>query len=152
MRIARRTPQGFTLIELVIVVAIIAVLAGSMVPLFFANKLEAQKARASADLNAIKTAALLLHADTGKYPLTAVDTIDSTGRNLITNNDSYVNWNGPYMDDWRRDPFSTDDSPVTYRLRTVGNRLFAQCFGSDHADDIGADDDQILLITNDITR
>jgi prepilin-type N-terminal cleavage/methylation domain-containing protein len=76
--------KGFTLIELIIVIALIAILAGAMVPMFRSNRLEAQQAKAMAELDAIKSAALMFHADTGTWPPGYAAPGYQDGRGFIT--------------------------------------------------------------------
>ena len=113
--------SGFTLIELLIVITIMAVLAGALVPMFRVNRLLAQTSKANADLDSIKTASIMYHHDTGQWPA-----IGSTGAGLI-NNDSAAGWNGPYLDDWRIDPWGTaynifdnGSSPTRRWVRSAG--------------------------------
>ena len=60
--------RGFTLIEVVVVVAIIALLAGILTPLIFKYIDEANETRALGDCRNISTALLLFHKDTGTWP------------------------------------------------------------------------------------
>ena len=60
--------KGFTLIEVVVVVAIIALLAGILTPLIFKYIDEANETRALGDCRNISTALLLFHKDTGTWP------------------------------------------------------------------------------------
>ena len=66
-----RNRKGFTLIEVIVVAAIIAVLAGILVPLIFKEIDEARISRASADLRSISTAMIIIKKDTGQWPVNA---------------------------------------------------------------------------------
>ncbi len=59
---------GFTLIELVIVVLIMAILAGVAVPRFAERRLAARDARRLADVEVIRDALEQFRLDTGEYP------------------------------------------------------------------------------------
>lgn len=89
--------RGFTLVELIVVVAIIAVLAAIVVPTTFRA---VEKARISAtigDYNGVRSAVLTFLADTGELPWSSVtfpiDLRDNTWRGI-------PDWNGPYLDRW----------------------------------------------------
>lgn len=60
--------KGFTLVELIIVMVILAALAGAVVPAFTANRAQAQTARMQSDMEAIKSAMYVFRADTGSFP------------------------------------------------------------------------------------
>ncbi|HPA48031.1 MAG TPA: prepilin-type N-terminal cleavage/methylation domain-containing protein [bacterium] len=60
--------QAFTLIELLIVVAIIGVLAAIAVPNFLNAQTRAKVARVNGDLTALSTALESYNVDSGKYP------------------------------------------------------------------------------------
>jgi general secretion pathway protein G len=60
--------SGFTLIEVIVVAAIIAILAGILVPMIFNQIDEAKKARALADCKSISTAITMFRKDTTKWP------------------------------------------------------------------------------------
>lgn len=69
---ARRRPfpsdeAGFTLLELMIVVAIIAIIAGILVPNFFHARAQAAVSACQANLRSIATAAELAYTDSLKY-------------------------------------------------------------------------------------
>ncbi|MSR61029.1 MAG: prepilin-type N-terminal cleavage/methylation domain-containing protein [Planctomycetes bacterium] len=80
--------QGFTLIELVVVMAIVAVLAGAAVPM--ATKFFTSKARAAtrAELEEIAAAVLPYFRDTSKLPSSVTD---------LTQNPGVNGWAGPYL-------------------------------------------------------
>ena len=61
--------KGFTLIELAVVLAIIAVLAGVLTPLVTGYLDQARVSRAQADLRTIADAVKLYQRDTGRYPI-----------------------------------------------------------------------------------
>ncbi len=60
--------RGFTLIELTIVVAIIAILAGILVPNFVNARAQAQTSACESNVRAIATALELYYADNQHYP------------------------------------------------------------------------------------
>jgi prepilin-type N-terminal cleavage/methylation domain-containing protein len=65
---ARRNPGGMTMIELLIVVAIIAILAASAVPNYLEAQTRAKASRAQADQRSLATAIESYATDYGKYP------------------------------------------------------------------------------------
>ncbi len=69
----QRFMKAFTLIELLIVVAIIGILAAIAVPNFLNAQVRAKVARAEADLRAIRTAFEMYKIDYNKYPPTNND-------------------------------------------------------------------------------
>lgn len=60
--------RGFTLIELMIVVAIIAILAGILIPNFVNARSQAQTAACESNMRSIATALELYYADNQVYP------------------------------------------------------------------------------------
>ena len=113
---------GFTLIELLIVIAIIVALAGAMIPMFSTTRLTAQQARVQAELDALKSAATMMHYDTGTWP-----TAGTYGSGLLTSQGG-ANWTGPYLDSWQNDPWGfpyriidTGAAPIVVTAASWGN-------------------------------
>lgn len=70
MRRCTRAVQGFTLIELMVVIAIIAILASIVAPRMGARTENAKRAAARAAILHFKTALTMFRMDTGEYPTT----------------------------------------------------------------------------------
>ena len=88
--------HGFTMIEIMLVVIIIAVLAAMVVPNLSGRSEQARLSAAKADIEANLSAALdLYEMDTGKYPTTDQGLIALLEK--PTANPVAVNWNGPYL-------------------------------------------------------
>jgi general secretion pathway protein G len=62
--------QGFTLIELMVVIVILGILAGMIVPRIMDRPEEARRTKAEIDIGAIAQALKLYKLDNGKYPTT----------------------------------------------------------------------------------
>ena len=128
--------KGFTLIELMIVVIIIAALAAMVVPRLAGRSEQAKIAVAQADVNSnIAMALKLYELDNGNFPsgsqgLNALLTQGAAG--------SSSNWNGPYLEKAPVDPWGNIyqyQCPGTHN--TMGYDLFSM--GKDSM--AGTDDD-----------
>lgn len=99
--VARR--GGFTLIELMVVVIIIAALAGMVVPRIIPASDDAKSNIARGDIANISLALRMYRLHTGRYPST------EEGLNaLMSRPGAADNWRGPYLerrplDPWRRE-------------------------------------------------
>ena len=92
-RPASVTPaSGFTLLELLVVVAIIGLLVGYVAPRYFSQvgKSEVQVARAQID--ALEKALDQYRLDTGRYPSTEIGLSA-----LVQRPQNEPKWNGPYL-------------------------------------------------------
>ena len=87
---AMRKQEGFTLIELMIVVAIIGILAAIAIPNFIQYQMRSRTSEAKTNLSAIKTAELAFQAETRCF-LTSTELVPTAG---IPNNGAMVAWNG----------------------------------------------------------
>jgi len=73
-----KTPSGFTLIELMIVVAIIGILATIAIPSYRQSILKAREAVLKQDLFTMRDLLDQYRADKGKYPATLKDLVTAT--------------------------------------------------------------------------
>ena len=98
-----RKKSGFTLIELMVVVIIIAALAGMVLPRVLPMSDEAKRNIARGDIANISLALKMYYLHNDRYPS------QTEGLNaLMQKTSSARNWNGPYLekrpiDPWRRE-------------------------------------------------
>lgn len=96
---------GFTLIEVLVVVAILGILAAIVVPRIMDRPDEAKRVAARADIGAITQALKLYRLDNGFYPSTDQGLgalVQRPATNPVPNN-----WK-PYLDKLPRDPWGGD--------------------------------------------
>ena len=65
-----KNKKGFTLVELVVVIAILGILAGIAIPRFMDATASARGAKIVADMRTIESAVSMNYAKTGKYTIT----------------------------------------------------------------------------------
>ena len=75
----KKDQKGFTLIELMIVIAIIGILAAIAIPQFAAYRVRANNTKASTTVGVMKTAEAALNQDTGVYGMTGNANLDAAG-------------------------------------------------------------------------
>ncbi len=107
--------SGFTLVEILLVVAILGVLAGVAVVNLTGRMDAANKRACRASIDAISTAVSTYEIDNGIFPQTL--------QNLMTKaNES--NWNGPYLKQTPADPwgaaFSYSVQGGVYKISSAG--------------------------------
>ena len=88
--------QGFTLIEIMLVVIIIGILAAMVIPNLAGRGEQARKAAAKADIESnLSTALDLYELDNGKYPTTEQGLISLIQKPSTP--PEPIKWNGPYL-------------------------------------------------------
>jgi general secretion pathway protein G len=135
MRSRRYNQDGFTLIEIMVVILILGLLATIVVQSLRGAADKAKKTKAQADLAEIKTALDRYYLDNGYYPST------DQGLNALvsppTNGRMPANYeSGGYIERLPRDPWGTG-----YFYQSDGNAYVLKSFGPDgveSSDDIDA--------------
>lgn len=119
--------QGFTLIEIMLVVIIIGALSAMIIPRFSGRSDQAKASVAKSDIEAhLATALKLYELDNGSFPSTSQGL--AALRVKTTANPVPKNWNGPYIEKDALDPWGRpyvyaspgDHRPADYDLYSKG--------------------------------
>jgi len=109
--------SGYTLIELLVNLAIIGILTGISISTYITYKEKAKIARAKVDLKKIHLAIEALAIDTEKWPgpnTIGVTTnqeiwdLTTTEAGLLSATNAFTNWKGPYIESIPKDPWGSD--------------------------------------------
>jgi general secretion pathway protein G len=120
----RFVQSGFTLLELMVVVAIIGLLAGYVAPRYFSQLSKSERQTALAQIQAFEKALDQYRLDTGHYPRT-----DQGLKALVVRPESEPKWNGPYLQkDPPPDPWGT---PYDYRNPGAKREVDIVSYGND---------------------
>jgi general secretion pathway protein G len=116
--------RGFTLLELLVVVAIIGLLAGYVAPRYFGQVGKSEVNAAKAQMDALEKALDQYRLDTGHYPGTDL------GLNaLVQRPASEPKWNGPYLR--RSVPPDPWGKPYLYRMPGERGEFDLLSYGKD---------------------
>lgn len=151
--------RGFTLIELMIVIAIVAILAAIAIPNFVKYREKAKIADATAELKTIQFIMMDLALDTGLWPGGSdagvhkaqgsgdeYEDLSIPAMGLAATDGSYSNWRGPYYDGpfqdaWGNNYFFDEDYDLNgTTVAAIGS------YGPNGAGLNQYDDDDIVLI------
>src|SRR5688572_2906303 len=110
----RRRQAGFSLIELLLVLVILAVLAAVIVPKFTNRTEQARITAAKTDISMLESALDTYEIDNGGYPST-----EEGLQALVTQTGSATAWNGPYIK--RGMPEDPWGNPYVYRNPGTNN-------------------------------
>ncbi len=89
---------GFTLMEIVIALAILALLAGTITPLVYREIQQAREEATLSELNAIRNGLRDFFADTGRFPS------EIEGLSALVTDPGVTGWEGPYVGGNQGDP------------------------------------------------
>jgi len=102
-RLARPTARGFTLIELITVMVILAILAAVIVPKFTGRTEQAKETAAKAEIKSLKTAVDMFEADNQRFPPDLQSLVVRPG-----SADEFPHWRRTLNDDMKPDPWGHD--------------------------------------------
>ena len=116
-RVATRT-AGFTLVEMLVVLAIIGLLVGLVAPRVFGQLAEAKVRTAHIQIENFKNALDLFYLDAGRYPTTQEGL-----QALNTRPSNVASWGGPYVKGTNvpKDPWN---HPFNYKAPGGGGRPY----------------------------
>ena len=125
--------DGFTLIEILVVMAIIAMLAVMVAPNLFNQQAGAMRDVARTEISTLEAALDIYRLDVGEYP----DSLDG----LMEDDTDRASWNGPYL----RRAVPTDPWDNEYVYEASGREFTLISYGADGMSGGEEDDADIRL-------
>lgn len=116
---AHRTERGFTIIELLIVMAILGMLAVMVAPNLFNQADSARRDAALSQISSLGSALDAYRLDVGQYP----DSLEG----LVRNTSGRTTWNGPYI----RGNIPNDPWGNAYVYQSTGRTYTLLSYGAD---------------------
>jgi general secretion pathway protein G len=119
-RMVNRRSKGFTLIEMLIVIVVIAILALIVIPRLLGAGRKAKEATLRGDLHQLRNAIQQFEADCGDYPADTADlmTTPAAGNGGTGIALDVVGWQGPYLRTpdnlLPKDPFTDSSTSWAY--------------------------------------
>ncbi len=152
--IRRQQVKGFTLVELMVVIAIVGILSAVAIPQFSAYRDKAKVAEAISDLKNLQRTIELLAIETNRWPgpnavgVSAnqeVWDLNAGNAGLVATNGAFPNWKGPYTslvptDPWGSNYFFDPD----YRINGV-DYVVVGSFGPNKIGQNLYDSDDVVL-------
>lgn len=133
---SNRRSSGFTLVELLLVLTILAILAGIVLPSMVGRGQQAKITAAKSDISSFSTALGIYEVDNGGFP---------KGRNglqsLVQRPNNAQNWHGPYLQDKSTVPLDPWGNPYVYECPGKHNPASFDLMSMGPDGRIGGDDD-----------
>lgn len=129
--------QGFTLLELLVVVVIIGLLAAYVGPRYFSQLGKSETTVALAQMDALEKALDTFRLDVGRYPTT-----DEGLGALMQSPASLVRWNGPYLK--KAVPADPWGHPFSYRSPGTNREFEILSYGRDGQPGGSGDDADLI--------
>jgi general secretion pathway protein G len=122
-RTARQAQRGFTLVEMLLVLVILATLAAIVYPKVAGRSEQARVTAAQTQIGNFKTALNAFEVDNGYFPKGKNGLMD-----LIQKPQDAPSWHGPYLDSIPKDPWGNDymyenpgrHNPNSYDISSMG--------------------------------
>lgn len=135
--ISRTSPRGFSLIELLLVLVILATLTAIIAPRFTSRSKQARITAAKTDISRLELLLDSFEVDTGRLPTT-----DEGLQALLEEPSNVTNWQGPYLkkDALPKDPWG-NEYIYTYPGKNNTSSYDLASYGPDGKQ--GGDDDVV---------
>lgn len=146
--VTRKRTQGFTLVELLVVITIIGVLATLIIANFSTARARARDARRKNDLQQIKTALRLYYNDFQRYPQASSEQIRGCGSTTYASQTA-CNWGSAfstsaqeYMKQIPTDPLNNSSQGYVYSYASTGADSFTITARLENASDADSEASQ----------
>lgn len=103
----QQSQRGFSLIELIGVIAIIAILGSLVAPRIFSSIEDAKITSIAQDAQRLRSTVMQFYKDTNKLPTHNPTDTNATAHQLLSNASNINGWKGPYIEEELKSPFQS---------------------------------------------